>query len=37
MKKTLCVLWALLMIVTLANMACAAEKIVKLTVPGCFS
>ncbi len=37
MKKTVCIFLALLMLLTLATVACAAEKIVQLTVPGCFS
>jgi hypothetical protein len=37
MKKTGCVMLALLIIATWANIACAAEKIVQMTVPGCFS
>lgn len=37
MKKTASIFLALLMIVSMANTALAAEKIVQLTVPGCFS
>ena len=37
MKKAACILLASLMLTALANAAFAAEKIVQLTVPGCFS
>lgn len=37
MKKTASSLLALLMLLCLANIAFAEEKIVQLTVPGCFS
>lgn len=37
MKKIVGTILALLMLVSLAGSACAAEKIVQLTVPGCFS
>lgn len=37
MKKTVCIFGVLLLILTLANIACAAQKFVQLEVPGCFS
>ncbi len=37
MKKISGFLLVFLMLVSMANMALAAEKIVQLTVPGCFS
>lgn len=37
MKKTVCILLAFLTLMALANVAFAVEKIVQLTVPGCFS
>lgn len=36
-KKISGFLLVLLMLVSMAHAACAAEKIIQLTVPGCFS
>lgn len=37
MKKTVSFLLAFFVLILLANMACAEEKVVKLMVPGCLS
>jgi len=37
MKKTASFLLAFLLLISLVHFSCAAEKIVQLTVPGCFS
>jgi hypothetical protein len=37
MKKTLLILLAVLFLVSFSGLACAAEKIVQLTIPGCAS
>jgi len=36
-RKIVCMAAAFLMVMSLAGYACAAEKIVQLTVPGCLS
>jgi len=36
-RKIICIVAAFLMLMSLVNIACAAEKVVQLTVPGCFS